>query len=92
MAPHRLSVGGNDGFSSGIMEMLAGGGIFLFVLWVIVQFYDFAKGNINRSSVAVLILVLLMVTIIDQTYLFTCLIAYFLSVGILGKDSFKEAL
>lgn len=40
MAPHRLSVGGNDGFSSGIMEMLAGS---LFVLWVIVPLYDFAK-------------------------------------------------
>lgn len=92
MAPYRLSVAGNDGISSGIMEMLAGDGIFLFVLWVIVPFYDFAKGNINRSSVAVLILVLLMVTIIDQTYLFTCLITYFLSVGILGKDSFKETL
>lgn len=92
MAPYRLLVGGNDGFSSGIMEILASGGISLFVLWVIVPFYDFAKGNLKQSIVAALILVLLMVTIIDQTYLFTCLIAYFFIAGILGKNSFKETL
>lgn len=92
MAPYRLLVGGNDGFSSGIMEILASGGISLFVLWVIVPFYDFAKGNLKQSIVATLILVLLMVTIIDQTYLFTCLIAYFFIAGILGKNSFKETL
>ncbi len=90
MAPYRLFVGGNDGFSSGLMEILAVGGIFLFVLWVIVPFFEFAKRNIKHSIVVVLVLVLLMVTIVDQTYLFTCLIAYFLSVGILDNNLSKE--
>ncbi|MCT2887839.1 hypothetical protein EFM42_10550 [Levilactobacillus brevis] len=72
----RTVIGGNDGFSSGFMEMLVGGGGFFAFFWGVVPFLKYGMTNKINASFAFLLFVLLMVTIVDKTYLFVYLLVF----------------
>lgn len=88
MQPYRLLLGGNAGFSSGIMNILSGGGIFYFFILVAFPFIKFFFHNSLHDKIfCLIVLLLLTVTIVDGTYLFMVLAAYFL-VANLGNKSY----
>lgn len=76
MDVERTIIGGNDGFSSGFMEMLVAGGGFFACFWGIVPFWKYGLQSVKNAMFACLLFVLLLVTIIDKTFLFMYLLVF----------------
>lgn len=78
MDPVRLFWWGNNGFSSGVMEMLALGGIYYFIGWLLLPLIRFSWKNMNHFYIAILFLIIMFVTLSESTFLYIFIILYFL--------------
>ncbi|AYM02792.1 O-antigen ligase family protein [Levilactobacillus yiduensis] len=75
MDPSRLVMNGNGGFSSGLMETLAYGGILAGLFQIVPTFLTLAKSK-KLFGLAVISFVLFVVTIVDNVYIYTMLLSY----------------
>ncbi|KID42291.1 hypothetical protein [Fructilactobacillus fructivorans] len=79
MLASRLKQGGNDGFSAGLMQVLAYGGIALLLVYLVPLIFSIIKRDLNTTIVSSLLLVLLFFTIVNEVELYFFLSIYLVS-------------
>ena len=81
----RLGLYGNDGNSSGLMSMLARGGVVLSMLFFFIPIILFSKKSVRNFSFGVCFGLMFLVSIVDGTYFFIFMILWMYSVSINWK-------
>jgi hypothetical protein len=76
MNPMRLGLNGNDGNSSGMMSMLARGGLVLTSILFFIPSLLFAKKNLRSLLFVICFGIMFFVSIVDRTYLFLFIVLY----------------
>lgn len=89
MSPGRLVMNGNSGFSSGLMEVLAYGGVLAAFFYVVPTFLASFRSQKTFALAAILFL-LFIVTKVDDIYLYTMLLSYFWTVIIFKGTKSEE--
>lgn len=72
---------GNSGFSSGFMTVLMQGGAYFACLYVIIPIVSYGLQSVARLSVALLILLLVVNSIVSSSYLFSAIMILFYAVA-----------
>ena len=72
----RLGLYGNDGYSSGLMSMLARGGIILAMLLFFVPTINFSKKSVYNFFFSVCFSAMFLVSTVDRTYFFVFIILW----------------
>lgn len=72
----RLGLYGNDGISSGLMSMLARGGLIFSTLLFFLPVFSFSKKSIKNLFFSICFGIMFVVSIVDRTYLFLFIILW----------------
>lgn len=72
----RLGLYGNHGFSSGVFNILSGGGLLLASIFIVIPFVKFSHNSLNNTAFCICFITLLSVSIVDSTYFVLFIIIY----------------
>ncbi|AKP65344.1 hypothetical protein FC99_GL001816 [Levilactobacillus koreensis JCM 16448] len=70
MDPSRVLSGGNSGFSSGFFQILALGGVFYTLFWLVIPLFNFARKSVNYRNFSILFFLLILVSLVNDTLLY----------------------
>lgn len=81
MDPSRFGMWGNSGFSSGILSMLARGGLLLTSIFAFLPYIIYGKKGMKELIFASIVCVTFCVTIVDRTNIYMFIIMFMYMVG-----------
>lgn len=90
MDARRWAYVGNSGFSSGLMKVLSDGGLAGLGLYIFPVLFAFTKSK-KVGVFGVFLLLLLMVTIVDDSYIVTMILGYMWALYIAPKTFYKNS-
>lgn len=90
MDPSRFGMWGNNGFSSGILSMLARGGLLLTSIFAFLPYIIYGKKGMNELFFSSIICVTFCVTIVDRTNIYMFIIMFMYAVGFFAKKSTSQ--
>ncbi|HGF7163124.1 TPA: hypothetical protein ACF3D0_001831 [Enterococcus faecium] len=86
----RLTLGGNDGFSSGLFYGLARIGLVGMIFYIFIPFFATIMKNKNIAAISILLFILFIVTTIFYSYLFSFFLTFFFTILGFSKKELSQ--